>query len=414
MENSETAPAWLKTRLSIQMFLQFASWGAWAPVLTKHLHNIGFADDQIGGVFAAGSFATMISPLIAGQIADRWFPTQIFIAVSYLITGVLFFIAQSTTSYTEMYWLGFGTMLFFSPTLGLANSLCFHHLSDPRRNFPFIRAFGTVGWIAAGIALNRWMIMSHRPIGDCLALAGVFSIVNAVYSMTLPNTPPRRNTGEPFALGKVLAMLKEPSFAVFCFLSFMLLVFGNFYYVFAGRFLPSAGISDENLSLVMLIGQVTEILTMFILPLALMRLGSKTTICIGVAAWAIRFSIFAVGQPLWFVVAAQALHGVAFAFAIAAAMIYVERICTPDVRGSMQSFLAWLTYGLGGTIGSLLGGRVSTMYTVDKVTDWHKVLMVPAIGCATVLLLFIVAFRARDTEATAKSANIAAQPAQQT
>jgi MFS family permease len=199
-------------------------------------------------------------------------------------------------------------------------------------------------------------------------------------------------------------MLKDPSFAVFSFLAFALMVFATFYYFRASNFLPTVGISDSNLPLVLLVGQITEIPTMFILPMVLTRLGSKLTISIGLAAWAARFGIFSLGGPAWLMVAAQGLHGIAFAFAIAAAMIYVERICSPDVRGSMQSFLSWLTYGLGMFVGGIVGGKVSDMYTVGKATDWKQILMVPAVGCAVVMVLFVIAFRARDTQPAATPA----------
>ena len=401
---SPTPPALLKTRLSVQMFLQFAIWGAWAPVLGKHLGNLNFTPAQVGGVYGAGTLATMISPLIAGQIADRWFPTQWFLALSYLLTGILFFIARTSADYSQLWWLGFGTMLFFGPTLGLANSMCFHHLSDARRDFPAIRSWGTIGWIASSGALSAWMKVTGRDIGDCLTFAAVFSIINALYSATLPATPPRRETREAFAVGKVLAMLKDPSFAVFSFLAFALMVFASFYYFMTANFLPTIGISDSDLPLVLLTGQVMEILTIFLLPMAMKKLGSKTTIALGLGAWALRFFIFGLGKPTALVVASQSIHGVAFAFAIAGAMIYAERICAPDVRGSMQSFLSWLTYGLGMYAGSYLGGAVGQHYshldpaTQAAVRDWPPIWNVAAIGCTAVMVLFLIGFRARDTQ----------------
>lgn len=394
----------LRTRLSAQMFLQFAVWGAWVPVLGNHLLELKFTMPQIGMVYGTGALALMISPLIAGQIADRWFATQQFMSVAYLGAAAFFYLAARSTDYDSVWWLSLAAMLFFGPTLGLANALCFHHLKDAQKDFPVVRVFGTVGWIAAGWILSYWMEWQKRPFGDALYFGAAFSFVNGIYSLTLPHTPPKKNEVDKSAIGKVLAMLLDPSFAVFSVLAFLLLVCATFYFNFAGMFIQTGvGLQPHEVSRVMSIGQIMEIVTMLALPFFLARAGIKFTIAIGIAAWALRFFLYATGTPA-LLYAAQALHGVCFAFAIAGSMIYVERISAPDIRGSMQSFLAWLTYGLGMFAGALVAGRVSGHFTTQQVvdektvavTDWKSVWMVPAIGCVAILVTFLVGFKDRS------------------
>jgi nucleoside transporter len=392
--------AGLRPRLSLQMFLQFAIWGSWAPVLGKHLANVGLSPGQIGAIYGTGALATMLSPLVAGQIADRWFATERFMSVSFFASAGAFWCAAHTTDYHSLWWLSLVAMLFFAPTLALGNSISFHHLDDPRKQFAAIRVWGTIGWIASGWALNRWMDATGRPIGDCLILAAAYSVANGIYCLTLPHTPPQRGTRERFALGKALAMFGDPSFALFTVLAFLLLVFASFYYFLSAIFFPTLGVADKDLSLVSSIGQIAEIAGMFVLPLALVRLGSKTTISIGLFAWAARFAMYAIGKPFGLVLAAQAIHGVCFAFTIAAAMIYVERICASDVRASAQSLLTFVTYGLGMFAGAWLAGQVSEHYTVDRVADWRAIWTVPAVGSLVVALAFVAGFRARDAEKT--------------
>src|SRR5262249_22528536 len=163
----------------------------------------------------------------------------------------------------------------------------------------------------------------------------------------------------------------------FSALAFVLMLFASFYYFRSANFTPTVGVSDSQLPLVLGVGQCAEIATMFALPWAYARLGPKTTLLIGVGAWALRFALFALARSPVLVVVAQALHGVSFAFGVAAAMIYVEQACSSDVRGSAQSFLTWLTYGLGMFAGAWLGGAVSD-WAQD---DWSKVWAVPAVGC---------------------------------
>jgi nucleoside transporter len=391
---------YLRTRLSVQMFLQFAIWGAWAPVMALHLKNLGFDPVQAGNIQGTAAIATIIAPLIAGQIADRWFATQRFLSLSFLAAGALLFLAAKTTDYTSLLLLSLGSFLFFGPTLGLANSLSFHHMTDPAKQFPVVRLFGTVGWIVAGYSLsfvqNMIDVDQASPMPECLYLGAGFAIANGLYCMTLPKTPPKRDASDPLAVRKALFMLKDGSFALFMVLAFVLLALATFYYFRASVFFQDAGVRKENIAYVMGIGQIMEILTMLLLPLAYAKLGAKKTIAIGLFAWALRFAIFAIGSPLWLMIVAQGLHGFCFAFAIAAGMIYVERVCPPDVRASAQSLLTLVTYGAGMYVGAWLSGMVSARYTVGTTADWRSIFLVPALGCLALLVLFLMGFRARD------------------
>lgn len=405
MNDNASGIPWLRTRLSVLMFLQFAIWGAWVPVLGNHLGDLKCTPEQVGMVYLTGALATMISPLIAGQIADRWFATQKFIGVSFLISGAFFFWAARVNSYAEIWWLALAAMLFFSPTLGLANAISFHHLKDARKDFPIVRLFGTVGWIAAGFILSGWLKYGEGSFRDALVLGGIFAVLCGAYSFTLPRTLPRAESAEKFAVGKVLRMLSDPSFALFTLVAFALLVFGTFYYNFAGLYFGNGlGLTADQVPLVLLCGQVMEILTMLVLPFMLRKLGMRWTITLGILAWAARFFLFSLLEPVSLMIAAQVLHGACFAFAVAAAMIYVERISAPDVRGSAQSFLAFATYGVGMFVGSLVsGGVVGERYHVTdtKLQQWTPYWQVPAIGCLVLAIVFGLFFpRARHGAGT--------------
>ena len=401
---AQTAIPFLRTRLSLQMFLQFAIWGAWIPVFGNHLGGLNIPGEKIGYAYLTGPLALMLSPLLAGQIADRWFAVQKYLGYSYLACGGLLIWLANSAEYNQIWWISFAVMLFFGPTLGLSNALCFYHLQDARKDFPIVRLFGTLGWIAACWLLTLWMYLTQRPIGDSLYLAALFSILNGLYSFTLPHMPPQKSAKEAFALGKVLRMLKDPSFAVFTFLAFLLLVFGTFYYNFSGLYFEKGvGVKSVDVPLVTSAGQALECVTMFLLPWALRTLGTKKTMAIGIAMWAARFGLFTLCQPKELMVGAQALHGFSFAFGVAAAMIYVEKISDADVRGSVQSFLAWATYGLGMFVGSILSGYLAGRFTDSETgkLDYHALWTVPALGCAGILVLFLLFFRARDTQTDA-------------
>jgi nucleoside transporter len=387
------------------MFLQFAIWGAWAPVLGVHLTNLGFNGAEIGSIYGTAALATIIAPMVAGQIADRWVATERFLAFSFIVSGILLYLASTVTKedpakVSKVWWYAFGAMMFFGPSLGLANSLSFSHMSDPAKDFPVVRVAGTLGWIAAGFTVTTWLKMSPgRTIGDCLVVGAVYAILNGVYCLSLPHTPPKKAGVEALAALKAFKLLRDPSFALLMVLAFVLLIFATFYYSFAGNFFNDIGIRQENISSVMAIGQVAEILTMFALPWMYKTLGSKKTIALGVVFWGVRFALYAIGKPVGMMYVAQAMHGACFAFAIAAAMIYVERICPADIRASAQSLLSLATYGLGMMCGSFLGGWLKDKNTVAGATQWGGVWWVAAGGCFAVLVVFLLGFKARDAEA---------------
>jgi nucleoside transporter len=413
MSTSAAPLPWIKSRLSVQMFLQFAIWGSWAPVLGVHLTNIGFEPSQIGDIYGTAALATILAPMLAGQIADRWVATEKFLAFSFIVSGVLLFLAsrvgaEDPAKVSKLWWYAFGAMLFFGPSLGLANSLSFSHMSDPAKDFPVVRMAGTIGWIAAGLTVTVWMKASPtRPMGDCLVIGAIYSVLNGIYCLTLPHTPPKKAGVEMFAAAKAFRMLKDPSFALLLVLAFVLLIFATVYYSFGSMFFANVGISQSNIPTVMAIGQFAEILTMLVLPWMFRILGSKRTIALGVLFWAVRFALFALGRPLELMYVAQAMHGACFAFAIAGAMIYVEKVSPADIRASTQSLLSLATYGLGMMVGSWVGGALTQSAKVDDVIQWGRVWWIASAGCAAVLVVFLAGFKARD----AAPADAAAPPA---
>ena len=183
----------IKIRLSIMMFIQYAIWGAWAPILGLDLGNLGLTGLQIGAVYSTLPLAVMISSFVGGQIADRWLPTQIFLGLCHLAGAGALWQASAARDFGGMYMWMFLWSLAFAPTLSLTNSICFVHLGDSDKEFPLIRTLGTIGWIAAGMGLTAWRSGLGTSIEgriDSLAMAAVFSLALGLGSFFLPSTPP--------------------------------------------------------------------------------------------------------------------------------------------------------------------------------------------------------------------------------
>lgn len=388
-----------KSRLGIMMFLQYAIWGAWAPVLSSYLiGEAGFSGAQVGWIYALLPLATIISPFIGGQLADRYVSTEKLIGFLAFTGGLLLLLVSRVTDFRLMVWLMLAYCLLYAPTLALTNSIAMINLADSEKEFGAIRVWGTLGWIAAGWLLTGWRSLAADGIapavaGDALVLAGLFSIVMGLQSLGLPHTPPRKEGVKPWAFLESLRMLRVREFAVFLGITFVVATELEFYYILTAPFLESdIGVSSVNVPAVMTIAQVAEIFVMaLLLSRFLERYGMRRTLAIGVIAWPIRYIIFAIGAPGWLVIASLALHGFCYVFFFVAAFIYVDKVAPPDIRASAQSLIAIVSLGLGRFLGSLFAGAIRDAFTVAGDTNWTYVFLVPValtVACAVAFLLF--------------------------
>jgi nucleoside transporter len=355
----------LRVPFSILHFLEFAIWGAWFVVLGNYLSSLHFSRKDIGRIYATMYLGSVIAPMFLGTIADRYLSTELLMGVSHLVGAVLLFAMARITTVRAFYWTALAYALVFSPTLVLVNSIVFRHVPDAARDFPTIRVLGTIGWIMVGLSL-RLMIRPGEPVNNRpLILAGVLSLVLGVYSLatlvtkeyTLPATPPLATaTGEiPFV--KAFSLLQEPSFAIFYGVSFFITLALAFYYSWTALFLEKhVGVKSENVGPLMTIGQWVEIFFMFTLPWFLEELGMRWVLAIGMAAWGVRYAIFAAGGPLPLIIFGIALHGICFDFFFAAGFIHVEKTAPADIQASGQALFGVLTYGLGMWLGTEASG----------------------------------------------------------
>jgi len=380
------------------MFLQYAIWGAWAPVLSAYLDSgLGFNGPQIGVIFALLPLATIVAPILGGQIADRWLPSEKVIAYLQIAGGVLLLIMSQMTSYPAMLILMLFYCIFYAPTLAITNSIAMINLEDTEKEFGAIRVWGTLGWIAAGWLLTGWRAMGEgfQLSGDTLFLAGIFSVIMGFQAFSLPHTPPKKEGVNPWAFLEAFKMLKDKKFLIFIGITFVVSTELEFYYILTAPFLmsDSIGLSGTVIPAVMTIAQVAELFVMaWLLSLFLKKYGMRKTLAFGVIAWPLRYIIFAIGAPKWLVIASLALHGFCYVFFFVAAFIYVDKVAPPDVRASAQSLIAIVALGLGRMIGSVFAGQVWEMFKDPAgVTNWTNVFLVPCaltLVCAVAFILF--------------------------
>lgn len=358
--------------LSIMMFLQFFTWGAWFATLGQALGSNELSD-IIGSAYNSAPYGAIFAPLFLGIIADRFFPSQIIFGVLFLLGGAFMFLAAKAGADgngTLVVWYCIAHMLCYMPTLGLGNTIAFANI--PRVAFPKVRVWGTIGWIVAGLFVGFLGWSSSLQI---FQLAAISSILLGVFSFFLPHTPPPAK-GEKIDMRALLMvdawkLLAKPAFLVFMICSGLICIPLAYYYAFTANYLATTGF--EQAASTMTIGQMSEIIFMLLIPFFFKRLGVKWMIIVGMAAWVLRYLLFAFGAPdqiAWMIFLGIALHGICYDFFFVTGFMYTDKKAPKKVSGQAQSLLVFVTQGLGMLIGfKVAGSRFGTVSNYGELND---------------------------------------------
>lgn len=412
--------------LSAMMFLQFFLWGAWFVTLGPFMSARGASDGDVGNAYSTAPIAAIVAPFFLGIVADRFFASQRVMAVLHLVGGGLLIAAPIVL---ERAGVGafVGTllahMLCYMPTLGLSNTVAFHAMSNPAKQFPLVRVWGTVGWIVAGLAVGTLakslvseagtfasVEVARAASSQFFTVAGASGLALGLLSFALPHTPPPMR-GQPARLRSILgldslSLLKDPNFAVFAVASLLVCVPLAAYYQKAATYAGAVGLADVPIK--MTFGQMSEILFMVVMPLFFARLGVKWMLAVGMLAWVVRYALFGLaweggpgGEHLgWMVIVGIVLHGICYDFFFVTGQIYTEQRAPAQIRAQAQGFLVLLTQGVGMLIGNQLFPRVIEARTdASGAVDWTGVWLTPAVFAATVLVVFCVLFSGRRARA---------------
>ena len=387
-------------KLSLLFFLEFFIWGGWFVTMGTFLSQIfNSSGGELAMAYETQSIGAIIAPFIIGLIADRYFAAQKILGLLHLLGAALLFIVSNADNFFAFYPYIFIYMLLYMPTLALANSVAFHQMENPSKEFASIRVLGSVGWIVAGLIIGYFGWEGSQTLKNTFYMSSIASAFLGLYSFTLPNTPPKLESNEKLKIREILgldalSMLKDKGFLFFFIASILICIPLAFYYQHANQFLNEIGMKAAASK--MILGQISEVLFLLLLPLFIKRYGIKNALIVGILAWGVRYMLFAFGDTgvkSWMLIFGILLHGVCYDFFFVSGQIYTDFKAGEKYKSTAQGLITLATYGVGMLIGFRFAGWLTDQYISDIGHLWKNIWIQPAIFSFVVLTLFLIFFK---------------------
>lgn len=387
----------IRFQLSSMMLLQYFVWGCWFVTMGNYLmKTLNFNGEQVGHAYGTFAIAAMISPFFIGMIADKYFAIERLLGTLHLIGGVLLFAISEVHTFGNFYILLLAYSFCYTPTMALSNTLSFSQLKDPGKEFPGIRVLGTIGWIVAGLTIG---FLGIEDKATFFKIAAAISAALGLYCFTMPHVPPKKDQ-EKKTFSQILGLdafklFKEKDFVIMIISSVLICIPLMFYYSFTNAFFNESGMTNAAGKMTM--GQMSEIIFLLIMPFFFKRLGVKKMIIIGMAAWILRYLLFAYGNNeamVWMFYVGIILHGICYDFFFVTGQIFVDKRAPENLRNSAQGLITFATYGLGFYIGTIASGKIVDLYVINEnLHDWEMIWLAPAAFSTLVLIFFAIFFK---------------------
>ena len=404
----------IKLRLTIMNFLQFFVWGAWLITVANYWFGTKNWDGaQFGAIFSTMGIASIFMPTLCGIIADRWLNAEKLYGILHILGGITLFYVPQVTNPADFFWVILIAMIFYMPTIALSNSVAYNALKsnnlDVVKDFPPIRVYGTIGFIAAMWITN---LSGNKASENQFYIAAIAAVILGLYSFSLPKCEPKGKTIENKSfldlMGltsfKLFADYKLALFFVFSmFLGAALQLTNAYGDVFLDDFKHIAEYKDSVVvkysTIIMSISQISETLFILAIPFFLKRFGIKQVMLFSMIAWVLRFALFAYGNPgdgLWMIILSCIVYGMAFDFFNISGSLFVETSTDSKIRSSAQGLFMMMTNGFGAVLGSVVSGQIISLYFTDVKTgakDWHNIWLTFAIYALIITIAFAILFK---------------------
>jgi len=378
--------------LSLVMFFEYAVWGAWAPVLaTRLLGPLKMSGKQTGWIYTTLPIACIVSPLVGGQLADRYLDLKWILGGAHLIAAVLMFVAVRQRTFGGLFLTMLGWSLCFAATMPLANSVVFRH--DVTGNVaPSVFIWAPVAWALVGYSLSGWRVFrkAESDGSDAMIFSAVLGLIMVGCCLLLPTTEPKSEK----SLFEALDMLRNVDFSVFLVTSLCVAGTMQFYFLGSGQYMMDRGISGKAVPGAMAMAQATQaIATLFVLGWAEKSLGYQWALTLGAGSWLLLYVIYAASVPRGVLVVAQALHGLAYVMFIIMGQFYGAKIAPEGLGSSIQGLIFAATMGVGLFLGTQLAGFTMDKCSANGKFQWPKIWAVPLVITLVGTLVFATAFQ---------------------
>ncbi len=394
-------------------FLQFYVWGAWLITIANYwFDTMHWRADNFGAIFSTLGISSIFMPTLMGIVADRWINAERLYSLLHLLGGVAILYLPTVTDPNVFFWVIFVAMICYMPTIALSNSIAYNVLKtnnyDVVKDFPPIRVWGTIGFIAAMWTTN---LTGNKALDGQFYISGIAAIILAAYSLSLPKCPPLNRGKKEDSWVEMLGLnafklFAKYKMALFFFFSMMLgaaLQLTNMYgdlYVSEFKNIPIYADSwvVKYSTIIMSISQVSETVFILTIPFFLKRFGIKQVMLISMFAWVLRFGLLAYGNPadnLWMIILSCIVYGMAFDFFNISGSLFVETTTDAKIRSSAQGLFMMMTNGFGAVLGSYLSGlAIENFFKLPNGTnDWTNIWISFAVYSLAIALLFAVLFK---------------------
>jgi MFS transporter, NHS family, xanthosine permease len=413
----------IKQRLILLSFLEFFIWGSWLITIGAYwFQNKGWGGAEFGAIFSTMGISAVFMPAITGIIADRWINAEKLLGMCHLMGAAILFFIPDVNDPTTFFWVLLLYMIFYMPTLSLTNTVSYTALvkngSDIIKDFPPIRVWGTIGFIAA-----MWIVslLHIETSAQQFYVASIASLVLGIYAFTLPKCPPQHTKDDKATLAEKLGLkafslfrnTKMALFFVFALLLGAALQLTNAYgdtflHDFANVPQYRDTLAVKYPAIIMSISQISETLFILAIPFFLRRFGIKQVMLFSMLAWVLRFGLFAYGNPadgLWMIILSCIIYGMAFDFFNISGSLFVDTQIQPQIRASAQGVFMMMTNGFGALLGSSISGIVIAEYftNADNSKDWQGIWIAFAAYALVVAVLFLLLFRHKHNPNEVKS-----------
>lgn len=409
----------VKFRLTLMNFLQFFIWGSWLITIGVYwFQNKQWSGSEFGVIFSTMGIASIFMPALAGIVSDRWINAEKLLGMMHILGAMVLFSLPLVDNPTTFFWVILLNMIFYMPTLSLSITVAYTALKNNKKDvikdYPPIRIWGTIGFIAA-----LWVVSlsGNEASSNQFYIASAVSLFLGVYAFTLPKCPPlaKKTETKSFvdALGlRAFSLFRQGNFAIFFLYSMLLGATLQLTNAYGDTFLHDFKNVPEYANLlavkypaiIMSISQISETLFILAIPFFLRKFGIKYVMLFSMLAWVLRFGLFAFADPaggLWMIILSCIIYGMAFDFFNISGSLFVETQVDAKMRGSAQGLFMMMVNGFGALFGSFASGWIIEHFFTyaDQSKDWTNIWITFAAYTLVLAVTFPFVFKYKHTAA---------------